>query len=322
VVAEATRLPVERIAGFPRPAWHEGQQFAFDHGRTGAPQSASCAVCHARESCERCHANAAGISLITSLARDPRVASLAAEKPAAYPTPASHTDEWRTRHGQDANTSTAACANCHTRPSCETCHADGSGTSRTAILSLPGPGVPARLGVPVALVRRAVHSADILQRHGSLAASNGMTCAQCHAEATCAACHAGSNSRRFHVDNFVERHAVDVFSSSADCQSCHNTERFCRDCHAQSGLAASDRMNAAFHTGKANWVLSHGQAARTGMESCVSCHQQRDCVRCHSASGGWGVNPHRAGFAANGLAERNSASCRWCHIGRLPGGGH
>jgi hypothetical protein len=80
-------------------------------------------------------------------------------------------------------------------------------------------------------------------------------------------------------------------------------------------------MMAAFHTGKANWVLSHGQAARTGMESCVSCHRQNDCVRCHSASGGWGVNPHRSGFAASRLAERNSASCRMCHLGRLPGGG-
>jgi hypothetical protein len=81
-------------------------------------------------------------------------------------------------------------------------------------------------------------------------------------------------------------------------------------------------MNAAFHTGQSTWILSHGQAARTGMESCASCHRQNDCVRCHSASGGWGVNPHREGFQANALGARNSASCRWCHLGALPGGEH
>jgi hypothetical protein len=81
-------------------------------------------------------------------------------------------------------------------------------------------------------------------------------------------------------------------------------------------------MSAAFHNGQATWILSHGQAARTGMESCASCHRQNDCVRCHSATGGWGVNPHRAGFQASALGARNSASCRWCHLGALPGGGH
>ena len=321
VLTEARQLSSERIGRFPEPAWHDAPQFVFDHGRVEGQQSASCGVCHARESCERCHANAERVPLIASLARDRRVASLAMAKRAEYPTPASHTADWPASHGADALKSTSSCANCHTRSSCETCHAEGNGTSRDAILSLPGPGVREGLGVPVASLRRAVHAADIRQRHGVLAASSGMNCIQCHSEATCAACHAGNESKRFHASNFVERHAVDVFASSADCQSCHNTERFCRDCHARSGIAADARMKAAFHTGKANWVLSHGQAARTGMESCASCHRQSDCVRCHSASGGWGVNPHRSGYAASALAERNSAACRWCHIGRLPGGG-
>lgn len=320
-IAEVPALPEARIARFPEPAWHDAAEFASDHGRVGAPQDAACAVCHARESCERCHANADRLTLVTSLARDPRIASLERDKRADYAAPASHNESWPATHGTEAVKSAASCANCHTRPSCETCHAGGSGTSRVAIQSLPGPGVREGLGVPVASTTRAVHPLDIIRRHGSLAASNGMECAQCHSETTCAECHAGSDSKRFHASNFVERHAVDVFASSADCQSCHNTERFCRDCHVRSGIAADSRMNAAFHTGKANWVLSHGQAARTGMESCAACHRQSDCVRCHSATGGWGVNPHRPGFQASALADRNSASCRFCHLGRLPGGG-
>ena len=170
----------------------------------------------------------------------------------------------------------------------------------------------------VALAARVRPPANIASRHGTLAATNGMNCAQCHSEQLCAGCHAGPDSRQFHAANFVERHAVDVFANTADCASCHNTERFCRDCHNRTGVAADGRMNAAFHTGKLNWVLSHGQAARTGMESCASCHRQNDCVRCHSASGGWGVNPHRSGFQASALAARNAASCRWCHLGGLP----
>lgn len=321
-LAEAPRLPVERVARFPKPAWHDAEDFRTEHGKAPRAQASSCAVCHARESCERCHANAASVPLIAGMSRDTRVASLTAGKEATYFTPRSHeSSDWRDLHGATAMSATASCANCHTQPSCDACHGGGTGTSRRAIASLPGPGVRAGLGVNPVRIDRAVHPANIVSRHGTLAASGGMTCAQCHSEQSCAACHAAPESRRFHASNFVERHAVDVFASGADCQSCHNTERFCRDCHARTGIASEARMNAAFHTGKANWVLSHGQAARTGMESCASCHRQNDCVRCHSASGGWGVNPHRPGYQSGALSRSNSASCRWCHIGALPGGG-
>lgn len=317
----ASRLTTERIGRFPRPAWHETAGFDSTHGRT-ASTAQSCAICHARESCERCHANADQIPLIANLSQDTRVAALVAGKSARYAAPSSHRrHDWRDAHGASAARADAGCANCHTQPSCLACHAGGAGSSQRVIAALPGPASRKGLGVPVERIDRAVHGLDVIKRHGALAASARMDCTQCHSETTCASCHAASDSRRFHAANFVERHAVEVFSNGADCQSCHNSERFCRDCHARNGIAAEARMTAAFHTGKANWVLSHGQAARTGMESCVSCHKQNDCIRCHSASGGWGVNPHRAGFDASRLAERNSTSCRMCHIGRLPGGG-
>ena len=319
-IADAPGISVERISRFPKPAWHDKEDFASTHGKVADVQAASCAICHARESCERCHANADRVSLIAGLSRDRRIASLESGHAARYDAPNSHRGEdWREAHGTTARQSPESCANCHTQPSCDKCHAGGSGTSRIAILTLPGPGVRAGLGVSASRVTRAVHPANFSTRHGTLAASGGMNCAQCHAEKVCADCHAAPESRRFHSGNFVERHAVDVFTNAADCQTCHNTQRFCLDCHRRTGIAAGAQMNAAFHDGKATWILSHGQAARTGMESCASCHRQNDCVRCHSATGGWGVNPHRAGFQASALAERNSASCRWCHIA-IPGG--
>jgi hypothetical protein len=321
-IAEAPWIPAERIARFPKPAWHDARDFASTHGKVAEPQVASCSICHARETCERCHANADRLSLITSLSRDGRIAVLEEGRPARYAAPSSHQDgDWRERHGATALVSSASCANCHTRPSCEKCHTGGSGTSRAAVRSLPGPGVKPGLGVSAARITRAVHTADFSVRHGAVAASGAMNCAQCHNEQVCSGCHAAQESRRFHTTNFVERHAADVFTNAADCQSCHNTQRFCLDCHQRAGIAAGAQMSAAFHTAQATWILSHGQAARTGMESCASCHRQNDCIRCHSATGGWGVNPHRRGFQASARGAANSASCRWCHVGALPGGG-
>jgi hypothetical protein len=285
-------------------------------------QSSSCAICHARETCERCHANAVSVPLIADLPRDDRMKSLESGRVARYEAPPSHQGNWRDAHGSSAVKAIVSCANCHTRPSCEKCHSGGSGTSRTAIGSLPGPGVRAGLGVSPARIALPLHPANFAAGHSATAASGAMNCAQCHAEQVCAGCHAAQESRRFHNANFVERHAADVFTNAADCQTCHNTQQFCLNCHRRTGIASGASMNAAFHNGQATWILSHGQAARTGMESCASCHRQNDCVRCHSATGGWGVNPHRPGFQASAIGARNSASCRWCHLGALPAGGH
>jgi len=318
-IANATSLTIDRIAAFPRPDWHGASDFIHVHGRVEGRQAESCAICHARETCERCHANGDRVPLIRQLARDSRVAALQVGKVANYDPPANHgSTDWKLLHGRAALPDGQSCANCHTQASCGNCHVGGTGTSRTAINGLPV-GRPG-LGVPASRLEQ-VHPADIIKRHGTLAASGALQCAQCHSEQVCASCHAAQESRRFHVDDFVERHAVEVFTAGADCQSCHNTERFCRECHASVGIASNGRMNAAFHTGKANWVLSHGQAARTGMESCAACHHQNDCIRCHSAIGGWGVSPHGRGFQASARSSANSASCRWCHIGPLPGGG-
>lgn len=309
-------VPLERIAAFPRPAWHDSSNFLSTHGSNEQPRAASCAICHARETCERCHANADRNPMILSLPHDVRVAQLERDREPDYPTPATHADaQWRLAHGAAAQSNSLSCANCHTQPSCTKCHISSEGKSRAVIASLPALTPDAAPGVSLEQISADVHPPDIARRHGTLAATGRLACAECHTSQTCTSCHAASDSRRFHVSNFVERHAFDVFASSADCQSCHSTEAFCRDCHISSGVAAQSRMNAAFHTGVPNWVLSHGQAARRGIESCASCHRQSDCVRCHSAVGGWRVNPHGPSFPASRTAVRNAASCRWCHVG-------
>jgi hypothetical protein len=53
---------------------------------------------------------------------------------------------------------------------------------------------------------------------------------------------------------------------------------------------------SGFHDAKQAFSLNHGQAARQNLESCVSCHAERDCLTCHSSLGGRRFNPHGPGF--------------------------
>jgi predicted CXXCH cytochrome family protein len=315
-LSEAARYAVTDIAALPRPEWHEGAGFLSAHGRLPQPRAASCATCHARESCERCHANADRLAPITDLPRDRRVAQVERNRAPRYPVPPAHLDvSWRLVHGDSARRSAQSCANCHTRPSCTNCHMGGVGAANAAVASLPVPRRGGATGVVVDRERAPVHPANFSRRHSTAAATGQVQCAQCHSSQSCSNCHAGQDSRAFHAANFVERHATDVFAASSSCRSCHSTESFCRDCHAKSGVAAGAGMSAAFHDGQANWILSHGQAARLGMQSCASCHRQGDCIRCHSATGGWGVNPHGPGFQADRLGSRSSPTCAVCHTG-------
>jgi predicted CXXCH cytochrome family protein len=313
-LAAAPAVSAGRIGRFPQPDWHADADFLSTHGMKQAPADASCSVCHARETCERCHANADALPQVAALPRDARVAALETDREPTYPVPASHAAAgWELAHGAAARAGVAACANCHTQPSCTACHVGGMGTAAAAVLALPHAAAGRAQGVSPALISSVVHAADIKLEHGTLAASGQLQCAQCHTTQQCASCHAGSDSRGFHQPNFVERHAVDVFAGRGSCQSCHTTETFCRACHEQSGVGAQ-AMNASFHDGQPMWVLSHGQAARRGLESCASCHRQTDCVRCHTAAGGWRVSPHGPGFDGSRSAARSAASCRLCHL--------
>jgi hypothetical protein len=69
----------------------------------------------------------------------------------------------------------------------------------------------------------------------------------------------------------------------------------------------------AYHDRQPLWLNQHGQAARQEMQTCASCHQQRDCTRCHSDVG-LRVNPHGPGFDAARMAKRNRQMCLTCHL--------
>jgi hypothetical protein len=159
-----------------------------------------------------------------------------------------------------------------------------------------------------------VHPPGFATEHRAAASSRQTDCAGCHAQKFCSDCHDGEGGRRFHAVNFIQRHAVESYGRQQDCATCHNPEVFCRGCHETQGLQSTGRQGNAFHTAQPLWLLQHGRAARQELESCTTCHTQRDCLRCHSTLGR-GVNPHGPGFDAERMAERNPRMCSICHVG-------
>jgi len=342
-LASAAGLTDARIAALPKPPSHTGADWLTTHGALARTGGATCAVCHSRESCQRCHVNGAREPLIRALATDARVARLVADRAPRYPTPPDHQNaQFVLTHGAAARANAGRCSVCHARPSCEACHT-GTG-ARDVLRQIPdareatAPGVqlrqetPAGAATPVATLmarlissppsrvdttphRVRVHPADFLRTHGPMAASGELQCASCHTQRFCSDCHAGERvTRRYHPANFLSTHAPQAYGRETDCSSCHSTEAFCRSCHRQAGLAAkTNARSTVFHNAQPLWLLQHGRAARQDLKSCTTCHQQTYCMQCHSDLGAR-INPHGPGFDAARMSSKNPQLCLMCHF--------
>lgn len=358
-VVAARTLSQERVAHFPRPPSHDRPDFSQQHATTVDLVQQQCAICHARESCTRCHVNAAALPAVAAMSSDARVARVVSSKPAVYGVPPNHLSaEWKLTHGREARTRIGTCANCHTRPSCTVCHT-GSGAAdairalpvpqrdgpRGVILHSPrtwpppsaGPEISNTGGPSASIIPSAAPAAHVVpspidtprtdssrrvvrvhppgfeKNHRAAATTAQLDCSGCHTQRYCSDCHAGEGRRRFHIANFVSRHAADSYARERDCSSCHSTEAFCKSCHENVGLGATGRRNVAYHTAQSNWLLQHGRAARQGLQSCSSCHLQKDCMQCHSQSG-WAISPHGPDFNAEQMRKRNLQMCLACHF--------
>jgi hypothetical protein len=308
-LVEAASLTRERIGRFPAPPTHRRPEFASNHSA-----SATCATCHARDFCVGCHVNAPEVPAIQALAPDPR--SLAIES--SLQAPASHeAPDFVLRHGRDAGRRPERCAACHTRESCLTCHVAQPGVAASLHLAGPGRGP----GASLARHRPPSHGDDFTERHAAVASATPRSCAACHARADCLDCHrpSAASGPTYHPVGFLSRHPASAYARETTCAECHNTASFCADCHQQAGLAAGGPLRGGFHDAKPGFLLGHGPAARRSLESCVSCHAERDCLTCHSALGGRRFNPHGPGFDADRLRRRNPQMCTVCHGAAIPG---
>jgi hypothetical protein len=296
-------------ASYPVPESHLDPRWEQLHGR--AASVAECSTCHTRESCATCHQE-----------RLPRIAAeLPARATVTAPgvttgmrAPESHrSPSFAMRHGAVAATRKESCSSCHVQSTfCAACHspvASGTvpaGTSGEVRLASAALVLPARTDRgPVAEVRQ-----DTVPRRLPTAASVHVPQEQSGARPIR---RGPLQAAEFHPPGFVTRHSAAAYGRRLDCAQCHNPRVFCRDCHTESGFQAAGRLGAGFHDAEPMFLLRHGQAARQTLESCTTCHAQRDCLQCHSSLGAFRVNPHRTGFDARAAQRRNPAICLACH---------
>ncbi|MDZ4805395.1 MAG: cytochrome c3 family protein, partial [Candidatus Eisenbacteria bacterium] len=307
----------------PHPPNHESPDFLTSHGGLARIDGARCAVCHARETCEACHVNGTQLEPIQALPSDPRVLSQASRITPRWPMPADHDDpEWLRHHGPLAGRADSRCANCHAQSSCTDCHGPST-IPQVEIARLPI-STGARAGLtPVRAKAGSFHPAGFRLGHGPQAVSGTTNCSSCHREKEfCGGCHEGTTSSGFHPSGYLNRHAADAYARDTDCAGCHSNEVSCRSCHENVGLAGFNSKSASYHDAQPFWLLAHGQAARAGLETCASCHQQTDCLQCHSARSGWRINPHGDAFDAERLSDRGQLMCSRCHFSDpVPGAG-
>ena len=315
-LARAVALPQARIAKFPAPASHQLANFLTAAGHGAQAKGASCATCHARDFCSSCHVDAPEVRAIQALEPDPRSLAL----PHVLKAPASHqAKDFETAHGRLSIRSNAGCRTCHTQESCLSCHAAQAPTPVLALYkSGPGraPGARTTARLP------ASHTPSWREGHGPIASATLRSCTTCHLRDYCLTCHVPTTTRRdsYHPAGYLTRHPADAYSRSSSCADCHNTGEFCQRCHQQAGLSARRTLlgAAGYHDGNRGFGLGHGQAARQALESCVSCHVERDCLTCHSVVRGRGFNPHGPGFDPERMLKKNPQLCIACHGTAIP----
>lgn len=323
-LARAVGLSKAAIARFPKPPSHSAADFmtAQGHGAEaqhtagGGHVAQSCATCHARDFCVSCHVNAPETPTIQALAPDPRSLVL----PHTLKAPASHsTAAFETRHGALAGRNAATCATCHTRESCLTCH---RAEAPAAALALYQAGPGRAVGAVTTDAKPASHVAGWKTQHGPVASATLRSCTSCHARVECLTCHQPDPARRgsYHPAGYLTRHPADAYTRASSCTDCHNTGEFCQTCHKQAGLTTKRALlgAAGYHDGSRQFFLGHGQAARQSLETCVSCHVERDCLTCHSVVGGRSFNPHGPGFNAAQMLKKNPQLCIACHGYSIP----
>jgi hypothetical protein len=148
------------------------------------------------------------------------------------------------------------------------------------------------------------------------------SCTSCHVRDYCLTCHLPDPGRRggYHPASYLTRHPADAYTRAASCTECHNTGEFCQSCHNQSGVTARRTLlgSGGYHDGNRQFFVGHGQAARQSLESCVSCHIERDCLTCHSVVRGRGFSPHGPGFDSERMLRKNPQLCIACHGTAIP----
>jgi hypothetical protein len=331
---------IEKTVVWRAPTSPRRSNLRFDHlGHAAkAKDKSPCSVCHTLageprmavrppvvQGCLDCHgirtAHLAAPDTACATCHVPlaRAAAFTRQDVARLPAPPSHAArDFLSRGGHGAasrQTVGTACATCHAQEFCYQCHG-GSAPPRAITWLASDP----RSTAIVARAPPATHGVNFADRHATVAAASTHSCTSCHVRADCLECHRPSAGRSagYHPDGFLARHPASAYARESSCSDCHNVGVFCSSCHAQAGLVASGVLRSGYHDARPFFLVGHGQAARQGLESCVSCHAERDCLTCHSAVGGRRFNPHGPGFDGARMRRKNFAMCTVCHGAAVP----
>jgi hypothetical protein len=204
------------------------------------------------------------------------------------------------------------------------------------------------------------HGPVWVNEHRLFAENRESSCSECHTQSYCLDCHYGGGIDRdlhssrsgadympkSHRSDFREIHPLKVFDDPASCYRCHDTQRFCNDCHEKfndtdlkilshrkgfsnlttgaGGIKHSTFTVAQCQTCHPNsvlpkheWSASHAREARKNLAACQSCHLEGEvCLSCHSAKTGLKRNPHPKNWDA--ISDRlqsasDRRSCVKCH---------
>ena len=141
---------------------------------------------------------------------------------------------------------------------------------------------------------------------------------------------------RVHELNYRFSHGIDSRGKTSECQTCHQVETFCVECHqsedqdfAFGGIVPASHLKLSFKTiGVGSGGGDHATLAKRDIERCMSCHDVNGadptCITCHLDSDGIkGTNPktHPANFMRDEEGDwhsDNSSICYNCHTSFSP----
>lgn len=243
--------PDERVAAllrgrrptYPEPASHRAGSFIREHGQQAAAPGASCANCHARNSCLTCHRDGEQIAVVAGLPARQRGGAAGVDL--AGTRPPDHVPGFSRRHAAVAAGGDATCQRCHAPSFCASCH-DAA--------SAPG-----------------FHPPNFVQRHAQSAFTAETECASCHqTETFCRDCHRQSGRMAAGARGaYHDRESLWVFAHGAVARRSIET---CASCHRQVDCLQC-------HSASTGWKVNpHGRGFdAAGMES----RNPGMCRRCH-----------------------------------------
>lgn len=201
---------------------------------------------------------------------------------------------------------------------------------------------------------------NFVKLHKFAAERRNANCVMCHDNNTCESCHSATNRmvennsevnffrpyesgvalidgakhqklNKIHDLNYRYTHGIDSKGKTSECQTCHQVETFCVECHsstggdfAMGGIMPSTHKKPGFFTiGVGSGGGEHAKLAKRDIERCASCHDVNgndpNCITCHMDNDGIkGTNPktHVRNYMSNIKGDwhfDDGAVCFNCH---------